>query len=444
MKKSIGILLLSIYAITMTACGSVSKDSYVEGMDYQYQFYSRDTFTTDMAQGEDAIYFVTEHYIYRLDEETGTLTPLCNKPNCLHAGETDDSRASECNAYISRDSDIVGIAYMDGYIYTVMWDMEDGDWYDSLYKIAEDGSTKEKIYQWEGDIVEGWCLHRNVLYYVEHIYDEGNQEHYSVKEMKLKGSGKLKPKTVYEPDEEVTVYAFDTPHAYGNHIYFSVNGAKTKDVEQAAGDNWAEYMYTKTFQYDLQKEEITEIRTPEQSDTEVVQNVTFWQDHIVYQAFDCAKDNRYDATEDVYIADLDGTNAVVLMEDMSMYRWYSSDGNYLYVSNTPECLDTIYQDYDPNDDTEKKYEFVQILDVYDKNMELVDSMQAPFHTFPTEPVYGIGDKMYILIQNDTRDGIQIECWDKTKIGTYHGKEYELTKVCDMPLSKAELQEMGEE
>lgn len=443
MKKTIRyILFLLIMVPGMTACGTVSKDSYVEETDYQYQYYNKEACTAFMAHSKDTLYYKSGHYIYKLDETSGTVTPLCNKANCLHDQETDSSRRSECNAYLS--STETGIAYMDGYIYFITLDIKEGGWCQNLYKVAEDGSTRESVYQWEGSVIEGWCIHRNILYYVKHTYDESNNEFYSVNEMKLAGWGNLQEKTIYEPDNDITVYAFGTPQAYGNHIYFSLDGATTNNVGQLSGDNWAEYIYGKCFQYNLQEGSLSEIQIPEQSDTQSVSEVTFWQNHIVYCAFDFEKEHQYDAVVDVYMADLDGTNAAVLLEDMPIYRWYSSDGDYLYISNCPENQDKIFnaEDFDSNvDEREKKHDFEEIVDIYDRNMELVDSVQAPFHTFPTEPVYGIGDRMYIMIDNDSGDGIKLEYWDKTKIGTYQGKEYQLTELCEQPLSKADLQEI---
>ena len=70
-------------------------------------------------------------------------------------------------------------------MYSVVDDWSGDEPCDVLYKLAEDGSTKETIYQWEGQSVEGWCMHRDVLYYVEHTFDADNQEYYAVKAMIL-------------------------------------------------------------------------------------------------------------------------------------------------------------------------------------------------------------------------------------------------------------------
>lgn len=429
--KHIAAVLL-LCTLTITGCSkSVSEDSYIAGTDFQYQYYDRSLFTTVMARGTDAMYFAADSFIYQLDEGTGTLAPLCNKPNCLHDKETDKNRKPECNAYITTDTSITGITYMNGCIYSIMREWADDGSCDTLYKIAGDGSAKEKAYQWEGGIVEGWCIHRDVLYYVEHTYDEDNEEHYAVKAMKLSGMGKRKAETIWKPDENVAVLSLLTPQAYGNHLYITINGLKGADLEALKlEEDFIKHSYNKTFQYNLQDKTLSEIQTPNQSDMQHVSEVTFWQDKIVYQAFDLENRHTYDTVTDVYIADLDGSNAKTLFKDMPLYRWYTSDGTYLYVSNCGECLDKIFHSdaykENINDLSNMQYDFKMQVDVYDHNMELVDTMEPPFHTFPTEPVYGIGDRMYV--QTADESGVSLEYWDKTKIGTYHGSEYQLTKA----------------
>ena len=436
-KVIIYITALILFSLTIAGCSkSPAEDFYVERTDFQYQYYD-EFHRSIMARGNDAMYFTIGYYIYRLDEETQILAPLCNKPNCLHEKETDNNRVPECNAYISMDENKSEITYMNEYIYTIMQDWKEGELCYGLYKIAEDGSTKERVYQWDGTVVEGWCLHRNVLYYVEHTYDENNQEFYAVKEMKLSGIGKLAPKTVWEPDEDITVFAFGIFKAYGNHLYFNMDGVKTNNVDELTSEeDWIKYSYNKTFQYNLQNKTLSEIQVPNQEATQRVSSVTFWKNQIVYDAFDLTKNRQYDATTDVYIADLDGTNAMVLMKDMPIYRNYYSDGTYLFVSNAPECADKIIQspEYQNNIAAleNRKWDYKVNVDVYDENMEFVDSVEPPFRgILPYEPVYGIGDRVYVQIEEDSGEKISIQYWDKTKLGTYNGSKYELIKVCEL-------------
>lgn len=64
-----------------------SVDSFVEETDYQYQYNGEAG--RYMARRKGTMYFAIGSYIYQMDEETEILTPLCNKPNCLHDKEAD-------------------------------------------------------------------------------------------------------------------------------------------------------------------------------------------------------------------------------------------------------------------------------------------------------------------------------------------------------------------
>lgn len=446
-KLAISITMLLVLCMMSGCSKKETRDTYIEGTDFQYQYFNSSTYIGTEAKGEDCTYFVVGSYVYQLDNETQTMTPLCNKSNCLHDKEADENRVSDCNAYLE-ETDDVGIAYMDGYVYSVTEEWKDNDICNVLYKISADGAVREKVYQWSAAVVESWCLHRNVLYYIEHTYGKENKEFYKVKKLDLGGITKAEPKVIYEPAEDITVFAFDTLQAYGNHLYINVNGVKTEDVEKVAGKDWAKYSYDKTFEYNLQNGTLSEIQVPNQTDTEQVSRVAFWQDKLLICAMDCAKIHEYDTTNHVYIADLDGRNATVLMKDMPSYRQYSSDGTYLYVSDCPEALDRIYSDsdyqYNINHNVEVEYNFTVNIDVYDKDMELVDRMQSPIKSFPTELPYGSGDRMYVLEHNGDGERFSILYWDKTKLGTYQGKEYSFTQLLEQKYSSHDLQQSGED
>ena len=444
-KLAAGIILLLLSGMITGCDRKETRDSYIEGTDFQYQYASPNTFINTIAQGKGCTYFIVGSYIYQMDEESEIMTPLCNKSNCLHDKERDKNRMADCNAFLT--SDDAGISYMDGFLYFVGKEWVENDLCDVLYKISADGSTREKLYQWNGEIVESWCMHRNVLYCLEHTFDEDNQESYKIKSLELRGMGKAKMKTIYEPDENITVFAFGVLKAYGNHLYFNVHGANTKKTDKISDEDWERYTYHKALQYNISDGTVSEIRVPKQSDTETVSDITFWQDKLLFHAMDDVKSHQYDLKSDVYLAELDGTNATIFMEDMPSYRWYSSDGTYLYVSDCPEALDRIYHSsdyqYNINQGIKVKHDFTVNIDVYDKNKELVDRMKSPIKDFPTELPYGIGNRMYALQYNETGDGCNIVYWDKTKLGTYKGKEYTFKNLSEQKYSSYDLQMMEE-
>lgn len=442
MKKKYILCMVLCLVCMMTGCGNTeTRDTYVAGTDFQYQNLS--DYVNYKAQGKDCLYCVIGNYIYQYDEKSGILSPLCNKTNCLHDREKDESRLEDCNAYISDDASEVGVQYMDGYIYSVMQEYQENELCSVLYRIAEDGSDREKVYQWDGAVVESWCMHRGNAYVLEHCYSNEEGETYKVQQISISGH----KKAIFEPEEGVTVYAFGALTAYGNHLYINVSGALGDNVDELNGEEWYKYEYNKTFQYNIQDESLTEIQTPHQKETEHVLSVTFWKDKIVFAPSDSKTTHQYDVTTDVYIADLDGANAAVLLKDMPSYRMYSSDGNYLYVSDCSEALDKIYHssEYQKKIQNGEKIkavnDFIVHIDVYDKEMQLVDRMESPFKNFPNELPYGIGDREYALIENDAGDGKVLKYWDKTKIGTYQGNIFEYIEVAEQKYSVYNMQMM---
>ena len=99
MKKLIAMLLLPI--LLLAGCNSSSPeedlgDTYQMGIDHQY-FFS--PLYTTICESEDSYYWMrgeNSGYLYMKDKKTGETTALCNKPDCLHDKEADDSRESDC------------------------------------------------------------------------------------------------------------------------------------------------------------------------------------------------------------------------------------------------------------------------------------------------------------------------------------------------------------
>ena len=70
-------------------------DHYVQGADYPMSFYGG-VDGPYITPAESGYYFLADHYLYYLDEETLKATPLCNRPDCTHD--------EDCSAYFDYDS----------------------------------------------------------------------------------------------------------------------------------------------------------------------------------------------------------------------------------------------------------------------------------------------------------------------------------------------------
>lgn len=405
-----------LFCLFFTGCSDNLPDTYQEGSDYQYM--EKGIFFPYHQQGEGVQYFVHGHYIYYLDEENGSILPLCGKADCLHENETDDGRISECNAYVQAGADDTGIAFCNGYLYFV--DKTDFS-LPVLYRLSADGSKKDQIYKWEDNVsIEQWIVHRDVLYYSEHSYTadgDGTGEQYALKALPLNRKNIKGAETIYTAQKNLDVFTLAHPQAYGNFLYFQIH-AQTKSEVEITDDNYLDYLYMKTFIYDIKKGQISELALSEMPKGNIIQGVTFWQNRILFMAFDLNKD--YTKPNIWYIADLDGFNQEVFMEDVAQGLSFLSDGKYLYLSNASMVS---------GEDKE------QTLKIYDKEITVIDTVTLPYKQNVGEPAIGTPEHMYIFYtegktEADTEEQTEwgVACWDKSKIGSYDGSAFEMKKI----------------
>ena len=166
--------------------------------------YSMDTvFATDdqpyfiwhqVAKSEHGYYYFKSQMLMFYDVNTKQEVPVCNKADCNH-----DRLNTDCNANFMGSSEMFPkdtistnrILYYDGNLYMVGYDEES---YTCLYKIASDGSTRERymrlyrsdMYTSDGDTMSmSWstpdvCIHHGYVYY---IYNKESEQ--KIRRMKL-------------------------------------------------------------------------------------------------------------------------------------------------------------------------------------------------------------------------------------------------------------------
>ena len=433
MKKRKIYLITAAFLIILSGCGKENlPNTYIEGSDFQYMRQGAWDWEPKMQKGEQGYYFRQGEFVYYLNEETEEFLPLCAKADCLHDRETDPARRKSCNAYMYFDefsSDVSqGMMYYDRYLYC----LTDKGFNEEtiLYRLSEDGAKKEQIYRWSGVGVEDWLIHRGVFYYSEHFYtydEEGEmEEHYVLKALNLTGTIK-EPESIYALEEENVFYlGFNWFRAYGNYLYFIVSGNEDKGGGEVV-------VYGKTFIYDIVGQKIRELVYDGMPEEEDIQGVTFWQDRILFMPYIWDVNDMkgsYLRTGNVYIADLDGSNIEVLMENVPNGYHLLSDGRYLYLTNSFMVTmgDLGLMDYDE----------VKTFWVYDESSALVDTFVLPseINFFGDSPIavnyFGeppIGDEEWMLITyKDNNGGWGVLCLDKNKIGNYNGAEIELEVI----------------
>ncbi len=415
-KKAISpiAILPLLICLILSGCGRETlPDTYLEGSDFQYMYKYQ--FTSNIQKGPAGYYLLHDNYLYFLDEEAETIVPLCNKADCLHDRETDPERYADCNAYVKGTANDVGIAYCNGYLYWIERSFFSGE-ESILYRLSEDGAKREVICRWPADntLLEGWIVHRDVLYYVEHKFEQDGDEMrvwYALKSLPLTGPWH-RPRTIFEPEDDLDVASLAHPEAYGNYLYFQLHAYK-KTEEEITDDNYLEYVYMKTFVYDMRNGQVKEITPPNGGQHRYVQGTKFWQGKIIFNTYNA--DKELTEPEDWYIAELDGSNAQVFMKDIPQGEWLFSDGRYLYRSNKSLVERGIVQQENP-------------YLVYDEDLEAIDSFRFPFQIYLDPPI-GAADRMYIQYRGEEDDGTWgVRYWDKSVIGRCGGSTVEMKEI----------------
>lgn len=413
MKRFAAILGVAVLLAALCA-GCQSKtlpNTYIEGSDYQYMNMESLHFTLRHVRGDKGSYVLHGDYIYFIDEDSNTILPLCNKADCLHDKETDPEKYSYCNACITASGFLpigeAGISYCNGYLYCLY----KGSLISSptLYRLSEDGSKKETLYTWENCTINEWVIHRDVLYFTKQFFEEVDgtmKESLQLASLSLTDAVK-REKPVFTPDADLDVLMLGAPKAYGNYFYFQIH-AYTPSEEEITDDNYLQYLYYKTFVYDILNDEVSELTLPDLLQTEYLSGVEFWDDKILLHAFDFAEDAAN--VTDWYIAELDGSAPKLFMEDIPRYSLFASDGTYLYLTNAH----TVARGKADEEDL--------IYEVFDKELNKIDTFK-PLSTvlYSGIPPLGTDTAYLIYISGDEDDpSWGVHRWNK-QIGTYQGE-----------------------
>ena len=404
------ILALSVMFLTEAKDSNVKEnakmeelpDTYVEESDYPYKQWSDGVFYPKLQQTDGRVYLYHNNFIYYIEEGRNVIMPLCNKADCLHDREPDTEKWADCNAHVDFEEgdqyvwqDYVQVAKCNDSVYCMNSNAFNRS--QTLFRFATDGTAKEEVYTWDSkaSTVMEWIIHRDILYYVERLGLEN-----TVKALALTGADR-EPETIYTPDENLNVMALGRLKAYGNHVYFYID---------------AEGYHTKNFVYNLQEGKVKELDIPGLPDSAQILGVQFFQDKIVIDPYDNAKEGN--EPETVYLAELDGGNPMPLLENIPQAGYFMSDGEYLYLFDDwmPEIDDWLAN---PG-----------LYTVYDKDLNIVDTFRAPVmpNGRPVRLPVGEKNRMYYLYEDKENDIWSVMCWDKSKIGSYHGETFSMTEI----------------
>lgn len=365
MRKFIAILLL-LPMLILSGCGSQEKnlgDDYL--LDTDDQYYLRNTIENEILESEDCYYVFGFHYLYAIDKETGTETVVCNKPDCLHDNEPDDSRRVDCNAYFPGQQ---FIAYYQGKMYVLDklgLNSESGD---VVYEVDLSGAGRKKIYESEKD-VSVMLVHRGYLYlsFNDFYYDMEVYENHP--ELLEDASCEVVRIPLDNPSQEPeTVWKvqgapaqINVMSAYGNRVYMRISNL-TEDSDA---------LPTMVI-YNILDHKTTETKELGWN------NLVRWDGKTIAFSQTLGDGNAI-------LADMDG-NMVGQLDFNKQMNFYSND-QYLIVDN--ESL-VRYGDV-PRED--------RAIQIYDKEMNLVKEIKLGTSTLP-----GVGmDQQYFFYLHEGED-----------------------------------------
>ncbi len=413
MRLKVALILLILSSLLLSSCGKSSAgtldDSYHAGTDFQFfQIADGGGIFPRLQETENGCVFLHNDFIYTYDQQSGVIMPLCSRVNCLHDKEMDSEKREDCNAYLDHNlglSTQLMLFKNNIYVsYTRNDTTPETPYISVLYRISLDGLAKDEIYR--TTMIHAPIIHRGFMYYYTQAYEVQKGEEIGsisstleLHRLNIEGS-KVKEEVLLSSDEYTALQAI---RAYGNHIY----------IRLVANNS-----IVKGFIYD--------VKTGKIEDFDRLSVLTFCFGQMYATEQDISSESMEQT--DVYVCDYLNKESELVLNHFPRYSYITSDLKYLYVNNGYSLFE------DPGAEVWFK--------VYDESMTLVDEFTLPETMkdvlyYPQEPPIG-GEKYQYLVFEDAEENEEtgtkevrewgLYVWDKSSIGTLHGKPYEQTKI----------------
>ncbi|MBQ8637607.1 MAG: hypothetical protein IJ468_00395 [Lachnospiraceae bacterium] len=205
---------------------NISYSGFIEETDYNWAHQASGKMSY-IAVGEGKTYIRLQEYVYFFDIDKQILIPLCNRPDCLHDKETDDTKKMECNAYVDYSMYNCSLQYYQGKLYansysrTVDVNQENrtatvtfnGE---MLYELALDGSSRD-VFPVQLENCGMFMMHRGMIYYT--AYETNRRTGEPCQELWAVSVDGKKKKMILRIDGEAESF-FYIP--YGEYLYTMV------------------------------------------------------------------------------------------------------------------------------------------------------------------------------------------------------------------------------
>ncbi len=362
MKKRILVCsaVISIFASVLSGCGqektsatityneTIAIDEAVEeklnladySLEYNFDTDAQTNFPWSCFAESDAGYYYWGDvgYLMFCDKTSGVSVPLCNRPDCEH-------NTSDCNAYFEVDyaSDryvVSMLMYYDGAVYIQGFDDQG---YVNLYKVAADGSSREKcmsLFKVDTEDLEDFyrslniCIHRGYVYYIDN--DESMP---ALRRMKL---GSSSTEVIFQTSgERPNLYRIQ---AYGDYVFFQGGNFTDDTYLEMNGGIWA---------YNTLTNEVKLVKDDAISSFSIVDNIIYYATETGVSAYSLETRQDTEIAESeayplmfaderyLYIYTVGGAGLtlsvytregekVCTISDSNIYNFYNGNSEYLF------------------------------------------------------------------------------------------------------------------
>ncbi len=306
------ILLLSLLSGCAASPRMPTDDTYHPGIDHPFSMQMHLPLQ-DYAESDDGFYFYAPSLLFYMDKGSMEPLPLCGKPDCLHAGESEKERFEACNAYVM-PAGMAGMAWYDGALYLIAPDIAQDRDAPAIQRISSDGAERRTLWIFSrGTNVSHMLLHRGVLYMTMSGFDEDGRAQTGLYAYSP-ASPKTAPKLLLECEEKWGG-SQQGLNAYGRYVYIILESSFETDARELCI-------------YNTQTGEVTMLGMQEEIWAPLT--VTFFDGKLLVSCQSVVpldNDPVYPYPTRVYRCELDGSDPVCVWGG---YGFFTADERYIY------------------------------------------------------------------------------------------------------------------
>ena len=325
--------------------------------DFQYSYECTANYDVPVQSDGTGQYISRSGFVYYYNPEKKIMTPLCNKPNCLHDQETDWLRLQDCNACALANLRNA-IQYYDGAVYSIVdyaGAFSSAGAKASLCRITCDGGKKDILCPLDyGSGEWPWVIHRGYLYYCSKSFftvGEGKDQKVcsqftvTVKSVKLSSHMDTeKHVVIYESDKNHHTYSVSRLVAYKDYLFFNIVANELSyDPEKTTVEDWLRQVYSPAYIYNMKTGETKIITVPEgYSEASGIGDIAFLKDQLLVKIYDNLQPREHPTQ--IYRMNFDLTDCKVWMDNVPQGKNMKCFGDYIILMDANLRFDYVEKD----------------------------------------------------------------------------------------------------